>query len=84
MKKSFGLLAVFVFLTTLFAGCEALYNGDLRGSLDKDLHTNYTFYYDNPDTNESAENSVQSYKIGSTRSAKDFPSLTRHGYHIVG
>ena len=84
MKKSFGLLAVLVFLTTLFAGCEALYNGDLKGSLDKDLHTNYTFYYDNPDTNESAENSVQSYKIGSTRSAKDFPSLTRHGYHIVG
>ncbi len=84
MKKSFGLLAVLVFLTTLFAGCEALYNGDLRDSLDKDLHTNYTFYYDNPDTNESAENSVQSYKIGSTRSAKDFPSLTRHGYHIVG
>ncbi|MBR4464426.1 MAG: InlB B-repeat-containing protein [Treponema sp.] len=84
MKKSFGLLAVLVFLTTLFAGCEALYNGDLRDSLDKDLHTNYTFYYDNPDTNESAENSVQSYKIGSTRSAKDFPSLTRKGYHIVG
>ncbi len=84
MKKSFSLFTALVFLTSLFAGCDALLNGDLKEALEDDLSTKYTFYYDDPDTNDSAENAIQSYKIGSTKSSKEFPSLTRHGYHIDG